>query len=185
MINNCLFYAIYIKFKNPKNRKIIKIPKEINGDKVFSHYVTWDKAEDKIYHFVQLKKSKFPPILFKGRVEILDKVKFDCKVMQRINSKLDKIKSDWLYETKNEFESKYIGDWVDDGSMPTYDGGMPFIEKCPFVKVFYDDKNGHATKLVKLEPNKKPDFPKTAFYWSYLTPVDKEYTDYVLNHKKQ
>lgn len=63
MISNCLFEAIKAKLKDPRNVKIVKLPKEVSRT---THFMWCD--DDYFYHAYDYKKSK-NHILFKCKIK--------------------------------------------------------------------------------------------------------------------
>ena len=172
-IGNCLIAAIIAKIKNPKNTKIIIIPREVMKTKFFPHFAYLNKADNTISHYVNNKKSKYNFLYF-GRIHTYKKEVFDRFIDTRIREYLQK--QDFTLRAKLgnlNFSDNFLS-WhsINDKSFePTLKNGFPFTKSIPFIEVLMKNKDSITLESVKLEEDKNVDFPENAISWRYITPA--------------
>ncbi|MBR1639374.1 MAG: hypothetical protein IJ688_08315 [Treponema sp.] len=77
MKSNCLFEAIKAKIKDPKNTRIIYIPKKINDG--FHHFL-WIK-NNTVYHYEDFKNDK--SIFFEGVIKTQSLESFEAMILRK------------------------------------------------------------------------------------------------------
>ncbi|MGN0728607.1 hypothetical protein [Treponema sp.] len=172
-IGNCLIAAVIAKIKNPKNTKIIIIPKGVMKTKIFPHFVYLNKAENTVSHYVNNKKSKCNFLYF-GKIHIYKKEVFDRFIDVRIRKYLQKQDFNLRVKLGNlNFSGNFLS-WhpINDKSfIPTLRGGTPFTKSIPFIEVLTENEGRVSIESVRLTEDKTVVFPQNAISWRYITPA--------------
>lgn len=187
--SNCLFTALSVKIKNPKNTKIIFLPKKITG--FGSHFVWWDKEKNTVSHFSQTKTYNLKNPLnwlrqawFEGKIKTVSKETYDRYVSVHIlNYKVKKINALKEKLGVTDFMSK--SSWKEfNGILPSYEDGLPLTKRVPYVICKFYNENGEPDfKAVKLEKEKQSDFPKNIDYYKYPSIADDDFNCLWGNYK--
>ena len=172
-IGNCLIAAIVAKIKNPKNTKIIIIPKEVMKTKIFPHFVYLNKTDNTISHYVNNEKSKYNFLYF-GKIHTYKKEVFDKFIDTRIREYLQKQDFNLRAKLGNLNFSDTFLSWhpIDDKSfVPTLEDGFHFTKSIPFIEVLRENKGSITIESVKLMEDKPVVFPENTISWRYITPA--------------
>lgn len=177
MKSNCLFEAIKAKIKDPKNIKIIKLPKEISTTK---HFMWCDK--DNYYHAFDCKKSK-NPFFFDYKIKSVPRYVFESFVLSYIEFCPDKINiakkcNLKLIDYHTEWEWSFY-DLRHEG-LPSEDSLMFFekVLKCPAKFKISVDGN---IKTVSLEELKSQ---TCDFEWKLIDLYDSDFERAYRGHKE-
>lgn len=180
MISNCLFAALIAKIKNPKNVKIIFIPKRFN--KQFGCHFVWTE-NNFVYHFVHTTKSNFS-LLYKGKIKKCSKDTFETfmytKIHHYIYEKEYNILNKYNINIKQRFDWKLVNF---DEDVPSYRNGLPFTKSHPYIEVICGKKPNYKTVFIKLYPKKDVVLPKDAKMWRYQTIFNETFNILWFNYK--
>lgn len=182
--SNCLFEAVRAKIRDPKNVTIIRMPGGMTGDDC--HFAWINKCTGAVSHFTHASKNSknfllraLRKIVYYGKVKTVRKEVFDRfssynlkkYYKSKLDSKLKLVGADKYYHRAS--------DWLVPGidGLPSYENGLPFTSRVPCVVVLYRDENERLeSKIVYLEPGKKPDIPDSISMYKYPTILDGNYS---------
>ena len=179
--SNCLFTAIGAKIKDPKNIKIILLPKKIT--KVSNHFVWWDKKNNTVSHFSQTKiynlknpLNRLRQVFFEGRIKTISKDTYDkyisVKLLRYENEKIKKLEEKMKisdFTSKSHWKEFY-------NNPPSYEDGLPLTERVPYaICQFVTKDGGYDFKAVRLEKGKAPKLPENLLCYKYPSIADKDF----------
>ena len=183
MIGNCLFGAIYLHLKDRKNTKLIKIPSCIVHEGIMPHFLCYNINDNTVTHFIRNNQNSRLHFLYRGHFETKPKETFDIVVNKKLEDYLNKKETKLRYSYYDTFATKYRG-WRDtDDELPTFEGGLPYTKKAPFVQF---TKLGETVeiKTVKFEDDGTIKIPEGYYSWRYINPDTDNvlYSSYIFNN---
>ena len=181
MYSNCLFEAIKAKIKDPKNVKIVRLPKEVNGK--CQHFM-WLKGEY-VYHafhknpddennfWFEYKIKKVPLIIFQRWLlsTLINKCLLE-KYVDKFDLPLSHAKAIRSYEFFTTDEECLLYDENFDWSEAdaVYAEIKKFMKKEPQIKVI--DVKEKTMSILSFEELKQL---KGNFNYKFLTPYDEDF----------
>ena len=176
MYSNCLFEAIKAKIKDPKNVKIIRLPKEVNLGKI--HFM-WIK-NDFVYHafkknskesdlWFEYKINKVPVIVFqRWFLGALSETSLFQKYTKKYNLPLRDMEA--VVEYKWHFTDLETTESLDDWAYDSYKEVKKIMKEEPQIKVIYPGT--HKLAIMTFEEIKKI---KGNFKYKFFTPYDEDF----------
>jgi len=160
--SNCLIEALKAWIKDPKNVKIIYLPKKWNNDR--RHFL-WLK-NDKVYHYEALDKNN-KKLFFKGTYKEQDLNTFEAFILHRLGYKPSIDKK--IVAKKLHLPSLKKEGFLNWTCYCPMDNILSFPEKNKICKyVFIHDESG--VRSVPIDSLNKDDFE--FIEWKYLSPYD-------------
>lgn len=160
--SNCLIEALKAWIKDPKNVKIIYLPKKWNNG---SRHFLWIK-NDKVYHY-EARNEKHNKYFFKGDFKEVSLDDFEAFILHRLGYKPNidkKIVAKKLHLPS--FKKEGFLDWT---CYYPIDNILDFPEKNKICKyVLIHNEKGIRSELIENLDKSKFEFLR----WKYLSPYD-------------
>lgn len=182
--SNCLFEALKAKIRDPKNVKILFVPKKLNGRNRIGFHCFW-KKDNLVYDFKCESNVKYfwQLFLFKGYIRANDFVNYTRLIYWRLDDHLKKMSKDfgkklgiedpYSYRERPKeipIESKW--------NKVREDKKLDKFFENSEVQVFYKDKSGKKHITYAVVHNGKVDIGKYKplyIKWAeYADPYDGE-----------
>ena len=164
---NCLIVALLAKIRNPKGIKIFYIPKHLGLSGNIPHFVWLDIKSNSVHHFIKSTKNH-NYFWFKGEEKVVSKDVFDRFILNKIERHTDHIKDNLLkqYNVESTF-NKFK--WHDPlfGELPSYEDGLPYTNRIPYIEVIYGSKPDYNVCFMKIEKDKEINLPENTVFWRY------------------
>ena len=160
--SNCFIEALKAWIKDPKNVKIIFLPKKWNNG---TNHFLWEKY-GKVYHFEALNENN-RKLFFKGEYKKQDLDTFEAFILHRLGYRPDIDKR--IVAKKLHLPSANKEGFLNWTVYSKEDDILYFPEKNKICKyVFIYDENGIRTELIANLNKDDFEFLK----WKYLSPYD-------------
>lgn len=175
---NCLIAALFAKIKDPKNVKIIYMPKKLNFEGRHGCHFLWkNEKENKVYHYIHDDDGTFN-LFYKGKTKCLDSKTFKLFMYKRISEYSQRVRKKYSKNFGVDFEDEMNWHFIELDGLPN-NVDRPKGIVLDYVQVLYGKHPNWKTKMVPIDQVDK--FPKGAVAWRYQTPFT-ELFDFLWNN---
>ena len=175
---NCLLAAIIAKLKDPKNIKIIYIPKKLNSGGNYRCHFLWENTkENKVFHYIP-EADGVVPLFYKGKTKCLSSRAFQSLMYRSVLEYTQREHKKYAKAFNVDFENELSWHFIELEGLPR-DVNLPKCIIMPYIQVLYGKHPDWKTKMVPIDQMSK--LPKSSVAWRYQTPYT-ELFNYMWNN---